>query len=163
MPPTSPALSDFECRPETPADQDFLLRLYASTREDLDQTGLEETQKRLLIEMQFKAQCRQYDFAFPGAEHRIVQISGEPVGRMLLHKTADDVRLVDIAILPSYRNRGIGAALIKDLQNDAAKSGCTVSLKVQKTNLARELYRRMGFQAADDDGSHLAMVWSRAD
>jgi ribosomal protein S18 acetylase RimI-like enzyme len=68
--------------------------------------------------------------------------------------------LIDIALLPQYRNQGIGSTLLRELLADAARAGCAVSLKVENTNPAARLYERLGFQTVDEDGMYALKVAS---
>jgi len=152
---------EFRRRGATAADDEFLLALYASTREDLNAASLAAKQKQLLVEMQHNAQRQQYAFAFPNAEHYVIEVAGEPIGRLLINRGANELRLIDIALLPAYRNRGIGAALIRQLLQEAETTSGAVRLQVQKANPAADLYRRLGFSFVHDDDAFLTMEWRR--
>lgn len=64
-----------------------------------------------------------------------------------------------VSLLPAYRNRGIGTALLSDLLDQVRAGGYeAVSLSVQKANRALHLYRRLGFRTVTDHGEELIMV-----
>ena len=91
-------------RPITPADLEFLYRLYASTRqEELAQTDWSETQKKAFLRMQFNAQHHHYQTYYKGAEFNILQLGRKRIGRLYLYRTSADLRIVDIALLPGWR------------------------------------------------------------
>ena len=65
--------------------------------------------------MQFHARRRAYQAAYPDADDRVIVQAGQAVGRILVLRTDDHIRLVDIAVLPGYRKAGIGTCLIGEL------------------------------------------------
>jgi len=54
----------------------------------------------------------------------------------------------DLAVLPQYRGRGVGRALLAAAENQAQRRGCCkLTLEVQDDNArARALYQRFGFE-----------------
>jgi ribosomal protein S18 acetylase RimI-like enzyme len=150
-----------ELRPAQPEDEPFLFRVYASTRADeMAAWGWNAAQQEAFLRMQFNAQRLTYRAQFPEADHRIILAGGQPVGRILVERTGQRILLVDIALLADYRHAGIGTALIRDLQAEAAQADLPVDLYVLKTNpAAARLYERLGFSATDDDGIYLQMKW----
>ena len=44
----------------------------------------------------------------------------EPVGRLYVARWSDEIRIVDIALLPAFCNRGLGTTLVRALQAEAA-------------------------------------------
>jgi ribosomal protein S18 acetylase RimI-like enzyme len=69
------------------------------------------------------------------------------------------VTMIDIALLPQWRGRGTGTALIEAALAEAAAAGQAVSIMVEKFNPALRLYKRLGFYETSDEGVHLAMEW----
>src|SRR5260370_28142270 len=97
-------------RPEAPEDDRFRFELYASTRkEELDSLEWPAEMRALFLEMQFKT-LKGYHDEFPQAEFQIVLADGQRAGRLILNRAADELRLVDIALLSERRNAGIRAA-----------------------------------------------------
>jgi ribosomal protein S18 acetylase RimI-like enzyme len=74
-------------------------------------------------------------------------------------RTASEVRLVDISLLPAARGGGTGTHLICALLEEAAGAGRPVRLHVARGNPALRLYARLGFRVDGDDGMYLAMTW----
>src|SRR5690242_3082234 len=103
-------------------DEDFLFALYASTRQDEMATwGWEAAQQQIFLRMQYVALKQRYAAERDRSEHRIILREDVAVGRILVIRSADEIRLADIALLPEHRSRGIGAALIGELQEEAAR------------------------------------------
>jgi ribosomal protein S18 acetylase RimI-like enzyme len=153
----------FATRPETPADQPFLLELYASTRqEELDALDWSGAARKTFLEIQFKAQQQGYRAAFPLAEFSITLLGNTPIGHIVVNRSENDIRLVDIAVLPGHRGLGAGTTLIGNLLREAAAAGKPVRLSVLKGQRALTLYHRLGFRKVKDDGVRDQMEW-RAD
>jgi ribosomal protein S18 acetylase RimI-like enzyme len=64
---------------------------------------------------------------------------------------------LSLAVLPEYRGRGIGTALLARLLGVARKRYGAVSLSVAEANPARRLYKRLGFKVVDRSGTSLTM------
>lgn len=147
-------------RPATRDDDALVHRVYASTRADeLARVGWSEAQLALFLKMQHDAQQRGHAQQFPGAQLSIVNHDGEPAGTLHVERTSEAIRLVDIALLPSFRGAGIGAFLIKELQAEALKAGIPVRLQVALGNRARRLYERLGFVRNGGGEVYEAMEW----
>jgi ribosomal protein S18 acetylase RimI-like enzyme len=148
-------------RPATPADKAFLCSLFASTRTDeLALMDWDERQKQALIAMQFHAQSQQYVMNYPAADNSIILWDEVPIGRLLIDRGEHEFTLVDIALLPNHRSAGIGTQLLEDLLLEATAARKPVRLNVWHSNPARNLYQRMGFSAANDDGVYCEMNWN---
>lgn len=145
-------------RPASPADRGFLYRVYASTRiDELAPLGWDEAQIRSFLEMQFSAQHDYYHAQFPKAEFQIILKDGEPVGRLYVDHRLNEIRIIDIALLPEHRGKGIGSALLSPIFEEAAKSGRPVRIHVERFNPALRLYERLGFVRIDDIGVYFLM------
>jgi hypothetical protein len=96
-------------RPIDQRDEQFLYEVYASTRvEELAQVAWSDEQKAAFLWMQFRAQHAHYQEHYPAATFDVIVIDGQAAGRLYVNRGADEIRIVDIAILPAWRNRRIG-------------------------------------------------------
>ena len=139
-------------RPLRSDDEEFLFRLYASTREsEFAALGWNRAQMEPLLRMQFTAQRHWYETAYPGSDQQIAVIDGAPAGRIIVHRTADAVVLVDIALMPEHRGKGLGEMLLRDLLEESASRHLPVRLQVLKNNSAAHLYERLGFVKTGED------------
>jgi ribosomal protein S18 acetylase RimI-like enzyme len=145
----------FELRAAQPNDIDFEQFLYASTREDLRPLGPEVFDG--LIGMQFRAQAMSIKLDHPRAECNIVLVDDAPVGRLVIDASTDHVELLDIALLPQYRNNGIGTGVLRGVLSQADRIGRAVLLHVEKQSRAIRLYERLGFAICGDVGMYFAM------
>jgi ribosomal protein S18 acetylase RimI-like enzyme len=145
-------------RPIVDDDRDLLYRIYASTREDeLAQVAWDESQKAAFLQMQFDAQHRYYHENYPNAQFQIILLNGAPAGRLYLDRRAREIRIVDIALLPEYRNRGIGSALLREILAEGQRTGLSVTIHVESFNPALRLYERLGFRKLEDRGVYYFM------
>ena len=147
-------------RPIRPEDEEFLFNVYASTRlDELAALGWSDAQREAFLRMQFRAQQQSYLAQFPMADFAIILRDERPIGRLYIERRADEMRGIDIALLPEYRQAGIGTAILQDLLAEAPRAGKPFRIHVEKLNRAQRLYERLGFTTLDDDGAYLFMEW----
>jgi ribosomal protein S18 acetylase RimI-like enzyme len=152
-------MSDIKIRREQPQDEAFLFELYVSTRkEELDAWGWPPEMRHAFLTMQFKA-SQGYRGTFPDAEFQIILLDGVSAGRMIVHRAPGELRLVDIALLPQFRNAGTGSALLQRILGEAAAADKPVRLKVLKGNRAERFYHRLGFTKTGETEMHFEMEW----
>ena len=147
-------------RPITPEDVSFLAALYASTRtEELAITGWSDGEKAVFCRRQFDAQSAHYQENYSGASLQVIERDGVPLGRLYVARWEREIRIMDIALLPEHRGTGIGAQLLRELQDEARSAGKTLTIHVERFNPALRLYERLGFQMVEDKGVYLLMSW----
>lgn len=148
-------------RKATREDEPFLFKLYVSMRaEEFSAVPWSEEQLEAFLRTQFTMQQRTYDAKYPEAEHKIILCDGTDAGAVKFNSTPEDIHLVDLILLPEYRNQGAGSTLLKQFQREAEHTGRTISLRVVKTNPAIRLYKRVGFSVLDEEAAYLFMKWS---
>lgn len=140
-------------------DEDFLLQVYAASRADeMALVDWSDEQKLAFLRSQFEAQAAQYRARFPDAEYCLILQHERPVGRFWIGRTPEQIRLLDIAILPEFQNRGIGAVLLKSLLAESEAAGVPLRHMVFKMNTAAlRFYARFGFSAIEDVGAYIHM------
>jgi ribosomal protein S18 acetylase RimI-like enzyme len=147
-------------RPVLEEDRGFLFALYASTRDaELAHLDWPDDAKNAFLEQQFAAQDAHYRANYPGASFDVVEVDGEAAGRLYVFRGADEIRIMDIALAPGFRGRGIGTRLLRELMEEATAGGRSLSIHVEMNNPARRLYERLGFEAAGEHGVYLLMRW----
>jgi ribosomal protein S18 acetylase RimI-like enzyme len=140
-------------RPITPDDMDLLYHIYASTREaELAQVDWSAEQRAAFLQMQFDAQHRYYQENYPGAQFQAIVLHGQGVGRLYLDRRAAEIRIVDIALVPEARGRGVGSALLCAILAEGERDGLPVTIHVECFNPALRLYERLGFRKVEDKG-----------
>lgn len=146
--------------------QEYLRQLsviYASTREqELSQTDWTDEQKKQFTDHQFYAQHDYYQKVYPDASYNAIVEGEKMIGRLYVNlKHPSDIRIIDIAILPEYRNQSIGTDIIMNLQQFCKAEKKTLSIHVEQFNPAKSLYERLGFVHAETyDQVYILMKWS---
>lgn len=154
------AIQSVARRSAVEGDEPFLCRVYASTRrEELAPTGWSDEQKDEFLESQFRAQHAWYRAHYADASFDVILASGVPAGRLYVRRAADEIRLVDIALLPEFRRSGIGTSLLRELQEEARAAGVPLRIHVEKMNPAMGLYGRLGFRKLEDRGVYDFLEW----
>ena len=135
--------------------------LYVSTREEeMTHFPFDEAQKKAFLDQQFAAQFEHYGIHYPTCERHIIEKDGQPVGRLWVDEWRDQIRLVDIALMPEWRGSGIGSALLHDVLARGAAAGKPVTIHVEAFNPALRLYQRLGFEKVDTNGVYFLMRWT---
>lgn len=152
-----------ETRQAVPIEDDlFLLEVYASSRQaEMALWGWEEEAQRQFLQMQHSCQQASYQMQYTNLECRIILLDGIKAGRILTALTEDKMVLVDITLLANFQGQGIGAALLKELQQKAAEAGLPVRLSVFQGNPAQRLYERMGFHPIAKIEPYTIMKWTK--
>jgi ribosomal protein S18 acetylase RimI-like enzyme len=154
-------MKDLSFRPIVESDRDFLSAVYASTRkEELALVDWDDGQKASFLEMQFSAQHQYYQEHYKLTDFLIILLGNEPVGRLYIARWTNEIRIVDLAILPEYRNLGIGTQILNDVLSEASALGKPVNIHVERFNPAQNLYRRLGFSKIGEHGVYDLMEWS---
>lgn len=158
---TLPKSGKLVLRPTTAADGAFLLSVYDSTRADeLGQAEWQEGQKELFLKWQFDLQRREYDARFPDAEYNVILIDDRPAGRIWIGRDSEQIRLLDIALLPEFQNRGAGTLLLRRLIEEARQAGKPLRHMVfVLNNEAHRFYERLGFVVIEEFGAYKHMEW----
>jgi len=145
-------------RPVDPDDKDFLLELYASTRAaEMELVPWTNEQKQAFVLWQFNAQQEHYVKTYPMANHDIIMSSGRRVGRLYVARLEQEIRIVDICLLPAERNSGVGTSLIKQLLDEAQHEQKVTRIYVEVFNPSLPLFEQLGFSRREQEGIHLLM------
>jgi len=153
--------STVSLRTETDHDLDFLKNLYAASREhEMALLGhWSDAQKCDFLDQQFNAQRIHYRKNYPNAEFNIIERDGQPLGRLYVAELKQEIRLMDISLIPAARNSGIGGRISLDIMTRAERLGRIVSLHVEDDNPAKRLYVRLGFVEVGEVSLYKLMHW----
>lgn len=139
-----------ERRPVGPGDAAFLRELYATTRPEVD--GWDKAERNVFLEFQLQAQERGWAARFPDSRHELILLDGRPVGRLWVAWSAEECRLVDIALLPADRRSGIGTRVVGEVLAEAERAGVPARLTVERTNAVSLTFcERLGFRVFAED------------
>ena len=135
------------------ADAELLLAVYASTRaEELAVVPWTAAERDAFVRMQFDAQDRCWREQRPDAGFDVILVDGRPAGRLYVDRRVDEIRIVDIALLPDHRAMGVGTLLIRRILDEGNATSRPVTIHVERGNRARALYERLGFEQIGTTG-----------
>lgn len=151
-------------RPIIDDDRLFLIDVYRSTRiEELNRAiDWSDEQKSAFILHQFNAQDDYYKKVYPDATYDVIIYNEIPIGRLYVERFLIEgtIRIIDIAILPTYRKLGVGSYLINNLMEEAIQSNKSITIHVEIFNKALDLYKRLGFEIIKEtNGVYYLMEW----
>jgi GNAT superfamily N-acetyltransferase len=145
-----------------PDDEEFLIALYYTCREDLQMAPIAEEQKKSISLMQYLAQKQHYEKQFPPSGNDIILLDGKAIGRLWIARLEKEIVGVEFIILPEYRNHKIGTKLLKDLFAEAVATNREFNFYVLKMNeKAQRLYKRLNCEFIDETPTHFKMQWQR--
>jgi len=158
----SPSSVSVSLRPVTDADREFLITVYGSTRaEELAQVAWDEGQKDAFVRWQFERQDGDYRQRFPNARYNVILVDGVPAGRIWIGVSDKEIRLLDIALLTGFQNRGVGTHLLRQMMAEATESNKVLRHMVFMLNdNAFRFYERLGFVTIEDLGGYKLMEWA---
>ena len=148
-------------RPVEDDDMEFLYRVYASTREEeLAQVDWDDEKKAAFLRMQFAAQHAYYTENYRHRQFQVILHDGQPAGRLFIDWRPDEIRIMDIALLPAHRRQGIGSYLLRSILDEGRRRGLPVTIHVESFNPAKRLYQRLGFRQIAESDVYQLMKWS---
>jgi GNAT superfamily N-acetyltransferase len=151
-------------RPVVETDDEFLLSIYGSTRAaELGQVEWQDGQQQAFLKWQFDLQRREYEARFPDAEYNLILIDDHPAGRIWIGRDDAQIRLLDIALLPEFQNRGAGTILLRRLIDESTEGGKPLRHMVfVLNNDADRFYERLGFVVIEELGAYKHMEYRPA-
>jgi ribosomal protein S18 acetylase RimI-like enzyme len=154
----SPA-GTLDLRPERDDDREFRYRLFCDSRQP-EFALLPPPVYQQIMAHQFHAQTAGYRGQFPQARFDIIELAGERIGRIVVDRPGTMMHIVDQAIVPLLRGRGIGTAIMRVLMDEAQAAGLPVRLEVASENdPAYRLYQRLGFVPIESAPLYMRLEW----
>jgi len=149
-----------EMRAAENADQAFMEQLYALTRGDAaHMEGCDPSTGALLLSIQYRARQGHFEKLYPYADLAIITEHELPIGRLYVNYSHDEIRIIDMNLLPECRNRGIGLGLLRSLQAQGVRMRVPVRVDVMLGSPALRLLHRCGFVSQGANGIYNAMSW----
>lgn len=154
-------MSTLAVRPALPQDEIFLYELYSAVRApEFALAPIPVAQKEDLMRMQFRGQMSSYAQMYPNSCYHLVLLDGKPAGRLWVAPGNGEFQLVDIAVHPNLQSKGIGTALIRRLQQEAASARLPIRSCVFKFNPGSlRFHQRLGFAIVREDQMYRYMEW----
>jgi ribosomal protein S18 acetylase RimI-like enzyme len=152
-------------RPCTEADDAFVYDVFCTTWESEVAALPNQNLAQHVLRIQHIAQERRFASRYPAHQRYIVLAGDERAGRLYVHESDSTMHVVDLTLMPQFRDRGIGSQIFRDLFAYAADKGTTITLRVERRNeRAAMLYSRLGFELTtmDDLDNYFEWVPERA-
>jgi GNAT superfamily N-acetyltransferase len=141
-------------------DESFLLQVYASTRADeLALTGWTEAQREAFLQMQLTAQLKHYQSHYPEAEHLIILLGDVAVGRLYVARLSNEIRILDVTVLPAYRGRDVGTRIIGRLKSEASATRRPLRIFVESFNPSLCFFEGLGFVKVGEFAHNHLLEW----
>ena len=157
-------LDSVALRPVRDEDADFLRDVYACTREqELAHTGLDQAQCKAFVGVQFAAQSADYRRRYPNGDHDVILLGDEPIGRLYVGRSDEEIRILDVTILPPHRGAGVGSRLLARLLDEARASHRCVRIYLDNGSAAEPLFERLGFVRTQQQDLISLYEWLPAD
>ena len=100
--------------------------------------------QNVFVEEQNVDATLEYDGKDPEATHYLLYYNSQPVGTARWRPTPNGIKLERFALLPEFRNKGIGSKLLERVMSDVSETGKAVYLHAQEK--AVTYYQRAGFK-----------------
>jgi GNAT superfamily N-acetyltransferase len=154
-------MSTLAVRPALPQDEIFMHELYSAIRgPEFALAPIPADQKEYLLRMQFRGQMAAYTQTYPNSCYHIILLDGNPVGRLWVAQTEREFLLVDIGVHPAQQSKGIGTALVRRLQQEAATARLPISATVSRLNPGSlRFHQRLGFSIVREDPMNYFVEW----
>jgi len=147
-------------RPEQEDDRDFRYQLFCDSRQPEFALLLPPPVYQQVMQHQFHAQTVSYRNEFPQARFDIIELDAKPIGRIVVDRPGTMLHIIDQAIIPALRGRGIGTAIMRALLDEARAAGVPVQLEVGGENdPSARLYQRLGFVPIGQISFYVRMEW----
>ncbi len=160
----SPADGALTFRPERDdeADRTFLYALFAATKAaEMAAMPVDAAAKDFLLRAQYRSMTATYRQDYPGARWEVVELGGEPVGRLITDVGDRCVTYVDIALLPQAQGRGLATRLMLRALEEPRRLGLPARVNVLAQNAASlRLCERLGFVRLEDAPPFVRLEWS---
>ncbi|HET9761850.1 MAG TPA: GNAT family N-acetyltransferase [Nocardioidaceae bacterium] len=116
-----------------------------------------------VLRIQHIAQERRFASQYPDLQRYIVVQDGEPAGRLYVHESASLLEVVDLTLMPRFRDHGIGTGIFHQLFEHATRERQAIALRVERRNeRATMLYSQLGFDLVSVDDLDNYFEWTPA-
>ena len=142
-------------------DEEALFRIFVASHVELLEavSDWDEARQEALFRSQFQSRQSNYRSQYPNARFDVIVFEDSVIGNFYVAPGNDENLVVDINMLPDFRNRGIGYALLRDLMVESECANKSVSLRVMQKNPAVRLYQRLGFEFVEQQDVYQRMEW----
>jgi ribosomal protein S18 acetylase RimI-like enzyme len=154
-------MKDILLKERTENDSEFFIKLFGEIKSsELFLDSWPEPVRCQMINMQYNAFMQSITTEFPHHIDYLIWHQSEKAGRLQLDKNKEAYRIINISLLPAFRNKGIGTRIINDILIEANRKGIPVFLEVDRINPAQNLYFRLGFKVIQQDEIKYSMKYT---
>jgi len=144
----------------TEADDAFVYDVFATTWESEVAALPNQNLAQHVLRIQHISQERRFTGRFPDRQRYIVMEGDEPAGRLYVDETGPVLQIIDLTLMPRFRDQGIGTRILRDLFTHAERHGLTVRLRVERRNeRATMLWTGLGFELVSMDDLDNFFEW----
>jgi len=148
-------------RPEMSEDVPFLEELFIANKDDAEGwRQLLPAERTRLLKEQSALQRIHYRKFYPQAWFTIIEVEGKPAGRLCVNQSRQEMRVVDISILPEYCQHGIGSRLIQQVITESTRLKSPLRLCAELGSAVHTFYKKLGFREIKRDGTHIHYQWA---
>ena len=156
-------MPDITLRAVRPEDDLFVLDVFTASHGEYDFLPLPPDQKKQLIELQYRLQTADYKMRFPDSRHEVILVDEEAAGRVWWALLEEEIRIIDMGLLATARNSGVGTVIMKRFQQEARKCNKPLRSSVLRFNQGSlRWHERLNFRVEREDELMLYLEW-RAD
>jgi GNAT superfamily N-acetyltransferase len=143
------------------ADGTFLYALFVATKAaDTAAMPIDAAGKDFLLRAQYRSMTATYRQNFPNARWEVVELMGDPIGRLITDVGDRFVTYVDIALSPSAQGRGLATRLMTMALEEPRRLGLPARVNVLQGNAASlRLCERLGFVREGESPPFVRLEW----
>jgi GNAT superfamily N-acetyltransferase len=146
-------------------DAAFFLALFAATKApEMAAMPIDAKAKDFLLRAQHRSMTETYRREYPNARWEVIELEGEPVGRLVTNVGVACVTYIDIAILPQTQARGLARRVMLRALEEPRRLGLPARVSVLMHNVASlRLCERLGFVRAEETPPFVRLEWTAQD
>lgn len=159
----APSDGGLALRPERDdeTERTFLYTLFAAAKAaEAAAMPIDAASKDFLLRAQYRSMTATYRQDYPNARFEVVELKGEPVGRLITDVGEGCVTYVDIAFVPPAQGRGLATRLMKQALEEPRRLGLPARVTVLAHNVASlKLCERIGFLQVEEAPPFVRLEW----
>ena len=159
--PTAHGVLTLRLMRDTESDAAFHFALFAATKAaDMAAMPVDIAAKDFLLRMQYASMTATYRRDYPAARFEVIELAGDPIGRIVTDVGNACVTYVDLALLPLVQGRGFAAALMLRLLDEPRRLGLPARASVLAHNApSLKLFGRLGFVETGHAPPFVLLEW----
>ena len=121
---------------------------------------IDAASKDFLLRAQYWSMSETYRQTYPTARREVVELAGEPIGRLVTHVGEAFLTYVDIALAPQARRRRLATRIMVQALQEPRRLGLPARVSVLATNgPSLKLCERVGFVKVRDFPPFVELEW----